>query len=348
MQTGIHFENGQVYSCRIDGQRTIEQEPVRMQGSWMDYMIENITGSRLQDENIGIVMDGMTPEVMEEARKFCRQMGLPAGSLKLYTKEEAVVGLVRFQKNELDRGNTAVFDYTQSGFNYYEVKKRNGQILVRRQDYTSEIAEAAAKTEKDQAFVKIIKKALAKGVTATVYLCGDGFDGQWFQESTRVLCMGRRVFMGKHLYASGAAYLSGEEVFEKNQEDAVILTDTMTMCQIGLTLHHHGRDVFYPLMKEGRPWFESKGEMELFVSDISSLTFELRNKAGIKQAMVCFPLTGIVKNKDVVYQLKVQGKYLAPDRCRLKVLDQGFGSIRSSSLQVWQQDICLERGDFHE
>lgn len=348
MQTGIHFENGQAYSCRIEGQKTIEQEPVRLQGAWTDYITENTAENRLRNENIGIVMDGMIPEVMEESRKLCRQLGLPSGSLKLYTKEEAVVGLVKFQKNELGRGNTAVFDYTQTGFQYYEVKKRNGQILVKQQDYTAEIADAATKTEKDQAFTKIIKKALAKGVTATVYLCGDGFDGQWFQESTRILCMGRRVFMGKHLFASGAAYLSGEEVFEESRGDAVILTETMTMCQIGLTLHHHGRDVFYPLMKEGRPWFESKGEMELYVSNISSLTFELRNKAGIKQAMVCFPLTGMIKNKDVVYQLKVRGEYLAPDRCRIKVSDQGFGNIRFSSLQVWQQDICLERGDFRE
>ncbi len=348
MQTGIHFENGQAYACRMDGQRTIEQEPERMQGAWTDYIAENVSQGELGSDSIGIVMDGITPEIMEEAGKLCQQLGLPSGGVKLYTKEEAVVGLVRLQKDELDRGNTAVFDYTQSGFYYYEVKKRNGQILVKRQDYTSEIAEASAKTEKDQAFVRIIKKALAKGVTATVYLCGDGFDGQWFQESTRVLCMGRRVFMGKHLYASGAAYLSGEEVFEKSCEDAVILTETMTMCQIGLTLHHHGRDVFYPLMKEGRPWFESKGEMELFVSDISSLTFELRSKAGIKQAMVCFPLTGMIKNKDIVYQLKVQGEYLAPDRCRIKVSDQGFGNIRPSGFQVWQQDIYLERGDFRE
>lgn len=348
MRTGIHFEDGQVYTCYMDEKSTIEQEPVRMQKPWTHYVAEAVAEKGVQGEKIGIVMDGMTLEVMKEAADLEKHLGFTAHGLKLYTKEEALVGLVKVQNNQLDRGNTVIFDYNQSGLCFYQIQKYNGKIRIEKKDYTSEISGAVTKSEKDQAFLKIIKNALAKGVTVTVYLCGTGFDGQWFQDSVKTLCLGRRVFMGKHLFACGAAYLAGEEVFSESREEALILTETMTICQIGLTLHHHGRDVFYPLMKEGRPWFESKGEIEIFVSGINRLNLELRNKSGIKQAMVCFPLTGMTKDKDVVYQLKIEGEYISPDKCKIKIADLGFGEIRPTTFQVWQQVICLERGDFRE
>lgn len=184
-------------------------------------------------------------------------------------------------------------------------------------------------------------------MTASVYLCGEGFDGQWFQQSTRILCRGRRVFMGKHLFAQGAAYLAGKETGSEKQ-DARIITDQMTLCQIGLVLHHHGRDVFYPLLPEGKPWFEAKGEIEIFVSGITKIIFEFRSKEGRKMASVCMPLTGLKKSRDIVYKLKMRGEYLSPGRCKIKVTDEGFGSIRPSSHQVWQQVIRLERGESHE
>ena len=63
------------------------------------------------------------------------------------------------------------------------------------------IKDAVANEEKDIAFLQIIKQALVRGVTATVYLCGEGFEGSWFKQSTKALCLGRRVFMSKHLFA---------------------------------------------------------------------------------------------------------------------------------------------------
>lgn len=65
-------------------------------------------------------------------------------------------------------------------------------------------------------------------------------------------------------------------------------------------------------------------------------------------ASVCMPLTGLKKSRDIVYKLKMRGEYLSPGRCKIKVTDEGFGSIRPSSHQVWQQVIRLERGESHE
>lgn len=155
---------------------------------------------------------------------------------------------------------------------------------------------------------------------------------------------GKKSFYGKTSFCAGSG-ISGRKRDRIRKQDARIITDQMTLCQIGLVLHHHGRDVFYPLLPEGKPWFEAKGEIEIFVSGITKIIFEFRSKEGRKMASVCMPLTGLKKSRDIVYKLKMRGEYLSPGRCKIKVTDEGFGSIRPSSYQVWQQVIRLERGN---
>ncbi|HJC51040.1 MAG TPA: hypothetical protein H9754_10845 [Candidatus Anaerostipes avistercoris] len=346
MQTGLHFENGQVYAYVISGQKTTEEEPAAYEGSWADYVREILDQDQNKNCSFGIITEYPTPMEIKEAEEISDKLE-GSNAVKLYTKEEAILGMVRFQQNDLKRGRTAVYDYGSDGFIYYEVKEESGKVTVEKQNYTREMEKARTKGEKDLAFSAIIRKTLGRGVTAAVYLCGEGFEGQWFRQSTRILCRGRRVFMSSHLFACGAAYMAGKEA-GITSDDAFIITDQMTVCQIGLVLHHHGRDVFYPLLPEGKPWFEAKGEIEIFVSGITKIIFEFRNKEGRKMASVCMPLTGLKRNRDIVYKLKMRGEYLSADRCKIKVSDEGFGSIRPSSHQVWQQIIRLERSESNE
>ena len=99
---------------------------------------------------------------------------------------------------------------------------------------------------------------------------------------------------------------------------------------------------------EGKPWEESRGEMEIFVSGINGLSFEVRNRSGMKRASIRMPLDGMNKDADIVYKLRIQGEYIKADQCKIKVTDLGFGMIRPASYQTWQQIIYLERGDFNE
>jgi hypothetical protein len=347
MQIGIHVEDGQAYVCIIDGEKTIEKDPVAINGAWTDYLMEVQKRGSDHHGRIGIVMDEMTPEVMEELDEIRHRTDFGKTVWKLYTKEEAAAGLVRFQNHDAKSGKVAVFDYNGRNLMYYDVAYRGDAIRVETHDYTSMMPQSKpSKQEKDRAFLKVIGQTMAAGVTSAAYLCGEGFEGQWFHESTRALCSGRRVFMGRHLFACGAAFLAGENKEDPNHKETVILTDDMTICQVGLTLHHHGRDIFYPLLKEGIPWYECKNEIEVFVAGINKLMIELRTRSGVKKASVLLPLTGIQKTKDAVSRLRIRGDYLAADRCRMKVSDEGFGQIRPATCQVWQQIIYLERGDF--
>ena len=92
----------------------------------------------------------------------------------------------------------------------------------------------------------------------------------------------------------------------------------------------------------------SRGEIEIFVSGVNGLIFEVRNRSGIKKASICMSLDGMKKDPNLVYKLRIQGEYIKADQCKIKITDLGFGQIRQASYQTWQQVIQLERGDYHE
>lgn len=344
MQTAIHFEGNLAYICVSDRGEIKEEEPVSYGGSRVEFVI--LTAQAQKEGVVGVVLDEAAPQTIQQAEEQCIRAGLSKEKVRFFTKEEAALGIVGFRGDNLLRGNSVIFDYTNKQFKYYEIRKTKEGILVDSRDYTKQIKDAITNEQKDAAFLQIIKHALAKGVTTTVYLCGEGFDGNWFEQSTKALCIGRRVFMGKHLFACGAAYLCAKD--RKDSKDTVLFAQNVTISQIGLVVHHHGRDMFCPLIMDGKDWEESKGEIEIFVSGVNGLSFEVRNRSGIKKASIRMPLDGMKKDPDIVYKLKIQGEYIKADQIKIKITDLGFGKIRPASYQTWQQIIHLERGDYRE
>ena len=305
MQTAIHFEGDLAYICVSDQGEIKEEEPVTYGRSRVEFVIS--TAQAQKEGTIGVVLDEAAPQIVQQAEEQCIRAGITKERVRFFTKEEAALGVVGFRGDNLLRGNSVIFDYTKKRFICYEIRKTKDRVLVDSRDYTEQIKDAVANEEKDIAFLQIIKQALVRGVTATVYLCGEGFEGSWFKQSTKALCLGRRVFMSKH-----------------------------------------GRDMFCPLIMDGKPWKESRGEIEIFVSGVNGLIFEVRNRSGIKKASICMSLDGMKKDPNLVYKLRIQGEYIKADQCKIKITDLGFGQIRQASYQTWQQVIQLERGDYHE
>ena len=69
--------------------------------------------------------------------------------------------------------------------------------------------------ELDKYFAEIARVKMKETYISTVYLTGPGFNDKWIEESTRVLCDGRRVFMGQNIYTKQKEALMrpGEIVF---------------------------------------------------------------------------------------------------------------------------------------
>ena len=62
----------------------------------------------------------------------------------------------------------------------------------------------------DERFKSFIQSVFDKKVVSSVYLTGEGFENNWYPASLKVLCNGRRAFLGNNLYSRGACYTPTE------------------------------------------------------------------------------------------------------------------------------------------
>ena len=77
----------------------------------------------------------------------------------------------------------------------------------------------------DERFKKIIQGVFEKKLVSSVFLVGEGFENNWYPQSLRVMCNGRRAFLGNNLYSKGACYTAYKRVYQL-EEPLIYLDET--------------------------------------------------------------------------------------------------------------------------
>lgn len=94
---------------------------------------------------------------------------------------------------------------------------------------------AAGREDLDQCFLETMKALIGDRNVSCVYLIGEGFLGEWYQESLRFLCQERRVFLGNNLYSKGACYAARQRMTPGSvSEGYVFLGKDMLKANISL------------------------------------------------------------------------------------------------------------------
>ena len=127
---------------------------------------------------------------------------------------------------------------------------------------------AAGRKDLDQRFLETMKAVIGDRNISCVYLIGEGFLGEWYQESLRFLCQERRVFLGNNLYSKGACYAARQRMTPGSvSEDYVFLGKDMLKANISLYVEKRGQDSCHPLLDAGTNWYEAKPEIVVIVYD---------------------------------------------------------------------------------
>lgn len=65
-----------------------------------------------------------------------------------------------------------------------------------------------APPELDRRFLEVVRQVTANKIISTVYLTGEGFEGNWAKISLKNLCHHRKGFIGSNIFSRGACYYS--------------------------------------------------------------------------------------------------------------------------------------------
>lgn len=178
----------------------------------------------------------------------------------------------------------------------------------------------------DARFKQFVQGVFEKKLISSVFLVGEGFENNWYPQSLRVMCNGRRAFLGNNLYSKGACYTALKRAY--HYEDALIyLDETKMMDQICLKLRMQGVDKWYPIVPWGSRWYEADTRFELLLENADDIEVHIESLAGTEMRVERISLEGLPKRNNYTLRLQVKVMFTDEKRCKISLKDAGFGEF---------------------
>ncbi len=192
----------------------------------------------------------------------------------------------------------------------------------------------------DESFKAFIQSVFEKKVISSVYLTGEGFENNWYPNSLKVLCNGRRAFVGNNLYSKGACYTS-VRICRDDNDGPIYLDETKMTQRISLRMRVNGKEGWYPIVSWGTRWYEADGEWEVLLEDDSDLEVHIESLAGEELQVEKISMKGLPERTDYSLRLKIEIMFLEERLCRLTLRDIGFGDFYPATGFCVTKDIHL-------
>ncbi|MBR0171608.1 MAG: hypothetical protein IJQ21_02320 [Lachnospiraceae bacterium] len=194
----------------------------------------------------------------------------------------------------------------------------------------------------DTEFLRIAERLCAGKVVSTVYLLGNGFKEGWMRRSLEFLCRTRKVYQGSNLFSKGAAYAARARLKKGTEERAfLLLDDSKLRHNIGLQVHHRGREEYCSVLEGGCSWYEAHASLDVILESGNTFMIRVTPLAGGETAEVPFEMKTLPEREARTTRLTIEMEMLSAGRVRVTVTDRGFGTYQESSGEVWTQEVNL-------
>ena len=192
----------------------------------------------------------------------------------------------------------------------------------------------------DERFKNFIQSVFEKKVISSVYLTGEGFENNWYPNSLKVLCNGRRAFVGNNLHSKGACYTSFR-MSRDGGDGPIYLDEAKLLKQISLRMRTRGKEGWYPIVSWGTRWYEADGEWEVLLEDTGDLEIHIESLTGEELQVETVSLEGLPERTDYSLRLRIEVMFLGERVCRMTFRDIGFGDFFPASDFCVTKDIRL-------
>lgn len=194
--------------------------------------------------------------------------------------------------------------------------------------------------EKDVSFVRLLEQMFAHRQVSSVYLVGDGFEGEWMKQSLTVLCHGRRAFLGQNLFSKGACYVALIHD-PKTAWPYVYMGENEMKFNLSLAVLDRGKNTMLNLVSAGKNWFELHNVCEVILSGEPQISFYKQLPSSREPEVQNIDLHGLPIRPDRATRLRITVDPVSDDKIEVEIRDLGFGEIFPASEQVWNGTIKM-------
>lgn len=328
--------------------KAVAQEKIVMDGKTYEAVwvlakyIEISLKSFEKVEHITFTLPEMSVEITKILKGIGQRLGIEKECVYVQDYRESFCHYMFYQPKELWQYEAALFYCDRKEVRAYMLRKLNAGFGKGKEVFVTvdEVANARMKElaavypvlnvdkakDADASFKQFIQSVFEKKLVSSVFLTGEGFENNWYPNSLKVLCNGRRAFLGNNLYSKGACYTAYIRMLGRN-EGPIYLDGTKMADQICIKMRIRGEDVWYPLVAWGSHWYESDRQLEVLLEDTEDIELHIESLGSGELKVETVSLFGLPKRKDYALRLQIQVMFLDERTCKIKFRDVGFGEF---------------------
>jgi len=288
-------------------------------------------------------LDRITEETPAFVLEMAMKLGLKEQQIQIQDHRESFYAYVVFQELTLWKHQVMLFEEEGNG-----VICRLLSCDPKTRPKVAKVAEAFLgklpedKEERDRAFQEMLTQVLAGRVVSSIYLIGDGFEGDWMEDSLKLVCRGRRAFQGKNLYTKGACYAG---LLQVHQEEA----ETVYFCEykvkehVSLKVSRQDETFFYPLAEAGCNHHQIGKEIRILLEGEPALELWFQMPGSKEARIESLELSGLLVSEWERSRLKISVSPGQAGCILLHVKDLGLGDLKPGTGLEWEYEIGKEQ-----
>lgn len=312
-------------------------------GIWLlSKFIQMSLQSFLQIDGIVFSVPGLTEEIAQLLRGIAMQMNIEKHHIFIQDYQESFCNYLFYQPKELWQYDAALFCCDRNEIKAYMLRRLKPGLGGGKTTFVTvdEVANAHMKElaavypvlnedkakEADSRFCKFIESVFDKRIVSSVFLTGEGFENNWYPNALRVLCNGRRAFIGNNLYSKGACYTGFRKMY-MHVEDPVYLAEGKLTDQITVNMRVDGQEMWYPIVSWGAHWYESNNQWEVLLEDVEDIELHVESLVQGTLKTEFIPMNKFPKRAEYSMRFQIETLFLDEKTCKITVRDVGFGEF---------------------
>lgn len=193
---------------------------------------------------------------------------------------------------------------------------------------------------KDYDFSQVIPKVFQKKIISSVYLVGDGFEGDWMKQSLQLLCQGRRAFLGKNLFTKGACY-AAEILAGLFSWDYIYMGENEMKFNVSLKVRKNNEMAFHTLISAGENWYEAENGCETILDGPGEIDFWIQMPRSREARIETLELTNLPQRPKKATRLRIQARALSDRSVKITIRDMGLGDFFKAGGMVWEHVMSV-------
>lgn len=287
----------------------------------------------------------LTEKTVELMQQLIVLLNLPECKIAFQSREESIYQYMIRQPKELWRENVLLYDSNGEEIIAYRFRRNQNTRPVVAFVEEKELGRLYGDDEqKDGQFLEMVRESA--GISdACAFLLGEGFHGEWSQDSLRLLCHNRRVFKGNDLYSKGACFGMQEKLADKKQAQMIFLSKDKLRTNVGMQVMRASQESYLAILDGGENWYDCHKEWDVILTEGNELVFCLTPLDGRNVRNVEIVLDELPRRREKMTRLHLQAVMKSSTIMEVEITDMGFGDFAPATDMRFVQQIDLSVGE---